>query len=69
MQSWAILHSEMPLQAPLREEICGQLHRAAKAGSDHRGTDAPVETPEALCPVDFPQAIYGILVAMLCTYW
>lgn len=52
MQSRAFLHTQMPSQATLSKEVCGELDSTAEAGTNHRGPNATVYTLNTLASID-----------------
>lgn len=67
MQSGAFLHSQVPRQAALGKEVCGELNSTAETGTDHSSPNTTVDTLHALTPVDLAQTIDGVLIVMLST--
>lgn len=67
MQSGTLLHSQVPCQATLGKEVCGELNSTAETGTDHSSPNATVNTLHTLAPVDLAQTINGVLIVMLST--
>lgn len=67
VQSGTLLHAGVAHETPLGEEVGGQLDRGAETGADHGGTDAAVETAQALAAVDLRQTVDGVAVLVLGT--
>ncbi len=51
---------------PLREEVCGQLYRAAEAGTDHRRAYTSVQTADTPGLVNLARTIDCVAVTVLC---
>ena len=45
-----------------------QLHTASETCPDNRRPDTPIETLDTLSAIDFPKAIYCIIIAVLCAH-
>lgn len=67
VQSRAFLHTQVPSQAALGKEVCGELDGTAKAGTDHSGPNATVNTLDTLTSIDLAQAIERVLIVVLGT--
>jgi hypothetical protein len=65
MQSGAFLHPQVPSQAALSKEVCGELNRTAEAGTDHSSPNATVYTLNTFASIDLAQAIDRVLIVML----
>ena len=65
VQSRALLHARVTLEAPLGEEVGGELNGAPEARPDHGGVDSTVQTSDALGPEDLRQPVNSVAVLVL----
>lgn len=65
MKCWPFLHTQMPDQASLGEEIGGELDGATETGPDHGGAYTSVKARYAFTPVDLGEAVQRIPVLVL----
>lgn len=68
MQRKPLVHAQVFYQPPLSKVVCRQLYTAPKACPDNSRPDTSIETLETLSAIDFPKAIYRILITVLGTH-
>lgn len=65
MERRAFFHAEVFCQAPLCEEISRKLNRAAETSAHHGGSNASVQSSQALRAINLSQSIICIPVPVL----
>lgn len=67
MQSGSLLHTQVPSQTTLGEEVCGELNSTTEAGTDHSSSNTTIDTLDTLTSIDLAEAIERVLIVMLGT--